>query len=84
MLVNALRFTLVQPLLQGPGLWAGIDASGSLFELGWPKVASLLHGVWAAQYQAYLEGLQQWLAGERVVCVIGSRGARLCPRELHG
>ncbi|PRW21088.1 Peptide-N(4)-(N-acetyl-beta-D-glucosaminyl)a sparagine amidase F [Chlorella sorokiniana] len=47
---------------QGPGLWAGIDASGSLIELGWPKVASLLHGVWAAQYQAYLQGLQERLA----------------------
>ena len=50
--------------LQGPGLWAGIDAPGALFELGWPKVASLLHGVWAAQYQAYLQGLQERLAGE--------------------
>lgn len=53
------------PRSQGLGLWAGIDASGSLFELGWPKVASLLHGVWAAQHQAYLQGLQERLAGKQ-------------------
>lgn len=37
----------------------GITSDGHLTELGWTKLPTLMHLAWAAQYDQYLEELQQ-------------------------
>jgi hypothetical protein len=68
----------------GAALHAGVDAGGRLVEVGWLKFPSLLHVVWAAQWQDYLEALQRRLDAQPALVVpvfdratmSGGRGVR--------
>lgn len=67
------RHTGTLSSLQGPGLFAGIDAHGRLLEAGWQKFPSLLHLVWAAQWEEYKRGLEARLQQPALVVPVFER-----------